>query len=120
MRIRRTDRFYTPRIYLLMGGMVLAFMVLGFSLWRLQVAKVTQFENRQQIQSLRRVRLPGIRGKIYDRNGLCLADNRPIYSIALFLEDMRRAGPWSRTIDRAVDIIGRVAQVTGLTPGHHS
>lgn len=116
MRIRRTDRFYTPRIYLLMGGMVLAFIVLGFSLWRLQVAKVTQFENRQQIQSLRRVRLPGIRGKIYDRNGLCLADNRPIYSIALFLEDMRRAGPWSRTIDGAVDIIGRVSHVTGLTP----
>ncbi len=116
MRIRRTDRFYTPRIYLLTGGMLLAFLVLAVSLWRLQVAHVSQFENRQQIQSLRRVRLPGMRGKIYDRNGLCLADNRPVYSIVLFLEDVRRAGPWSRTIDRAMDVVGQVAQVTGLKP----
>lgn len=116
MRIRRTDRLDKPRIYLLMGGMVMAFLVLGISLWRLQVANVSQFENRQQIQSLRRVRLPGIRGKIYDRNGLCLADNRPVYSIALFLEDVRRAGPWSRTIDRAMETVEKVSQVTGLKP----
>jgi penicillin-binding protein 2 len=116
MRIRRTDRIFTPRIYLLMGGMLFAFLVLGISLWRLQVAKVSQFESKQQIQSLRRVRLPGIRGKIYDRNGLCLADNRPVYSIALFLEEVRRAGPWSRTIDHAMEVIGRVAKVTGLNP----
>ncbi len=116
MRIRRTDRLYIPRIYLLTGGMLIAFLVLGFSLWRLQVAKVSQFENRQQIQSLRRVRLPGIRGKIYDRNGLCLADNRPVYSIALFLEEVRCAGPWSRTIDHAMEVIGQVAKATGLSP----
>ncbi|MFA6174929.1 MAG: penicillin-binding transpeptidase domain-containing protein, partial [Kiritimatiellales bacterium] len=116
MRIRRTDRFFIPRIYLLAGVMMIAFLVLGISLWRLQVAKVTQFESRQQIQSLRRVRLPGIRGKIYDRNGLCLADNRPVYSIAMFLEDVRRPGPWSRTIDRAMDVIGQVSKVTGLQP----
>jgi penicillin-binding protein 2 len=116
MRIRRTDRFYIPRIYVLTGGIVIAFLVLGTSLWRLQVAKVSQFESRQKIQSLRRVRLPGIRGKIYDRNGLCLADNRPVYSIALFLEDVRRAGPWARTIDFAMEIVGQVSQVTGLKP----
>ncbi len=116
IRLRQTDRFFTPRIYLLAGAMVIAFLVLGIFLWRLQVAKVLQFENRQQIQSLRRVRLPGIRGKIYDRNGLCIADNRPLYSIALFLEDVRRAGPWSRTIDRVMETVGRVSQITGLTP----
>jgi penicillin-binding protein 2 len=117
IHVRRTDRFYTPRIYLLMGAMVFAFLVLGVSLWRLQVANVSQFESRQQIQSLRRVRLPGIRGKIHDRNGLCLADNRPVYSIALFLEDVRRAGPWSRTINAVTNVMEQVAAVTGLPPG---
>ncbi len=116
MRLRQADRFFTLRIYLLAGAMIIAFLVLGVFLWRLQVAKVLQFENRQQIQSLRRVRLPGIRGKIYDRNGLCIADNRPLYSIALFLEDVRRAGPWSRTIDCAMETVERVSKVTGLTP----
>lgn len=116
MRIRRTDRFDTLRIYGLIGGIVLAFLILEAALWRLQIARVSQFETRQQIQSLRRVRLPGIRGKIYDRNGLCLADNRPVYSIAMFLEDVRRAGPWSKTIDGAMETIRKVADVTGLAP----
>lgn len=116
MKIRPKDRFYTTRIYVLTGAMAAAFFLLGVSLWRIQVANVSHFEDRQKIQSLRRVRLPGIRGKVYDRNGLCLADNRPVYSIALYIEEVRRAGPWSRTIDAAMDVMNRVAKVTGLTP----
>lgn len=116
MRIRRIDRFDPLRLYIVTGGMILAFLILTGALWRLQVAKVSQFESRIEIQSLRRVRLPGIRGKIYDRNGLCLADNRPTYSVALFLEDIRRAGPWSRTIDRATNVMGQVASAIGLEP----
>jgi penicillin-binding protein 2 len=112
IRIRRTDRSYTPRIYLLTCAMVLAFLFLGGSLWRLQIARASQFETKQQIQSLRRVRLPGIRGKIYDRNGECLADNRPMYSIALFLEEIRRP----RLADAATNIMAQVSQLTGLVP----
>lgn len=118
IQVRRANRFdaLVLRLYVVIFGMVLAFVVLGVSLWRLQVARVSQFENRQQIQSLRRVRIPGIRGKIYDRNGQCLAENRPAYSIALFLEEVRRAGPWSRTVDHAKEIMGQVSAVTGLKP----
>ncbi|MBI9020490.1 MAG: penicillin-binding protein 2 [Verrucomicrobia bacterium] len=116
MKIRRTDRSSSLRIYVVLSLMGVAFLVLAGALWRLQVARVSQFENRQQIQSLRRVRLPGIRGKIYDRNGLCMADNRPVYSIALFPEDVRRPGPWSRTIDRAMDVMAAVSKVTDLEP----
>lgn len=116
MRIRRTNRFDPLRIYVVMALMAAGFLVLAGSLWRLQVARADQFESRVEIQSLRRVRLPGIRGKIYDRNGLRVADNRPVYSIALFLEEIRVAGPWSRTIDRAMEIIGDVSAATGLAP----
>jgi penicillin-binding protein 2 len=115
MRIRRIHRSESLRLYIVMGVMVLAFLVLGASLWRLQVARGSQFESRIEIQSLRRVRLPGIRGKIYDRNGLCLADNRPTYSVALFLEELRRPGPWARTIDQAEEVIRDVSDLTGLT-----
>ena len=116
IHVRKTEQFDPLRYYILAGVMILMLGVLGVSLWRLQVAKVSQFESRIEIQSLRRVRLPGIRGKIYDRNGLCLADNRPMYSISLFLEDIRRAGPWSKTIDRAMDVVNEVSEITGLPP----
>lgn len=116
MRLRRPDRFDPLRLYLLAACMLGAMLFLAGSIWRLQVRRGPQFESRVEIQSLRRVRLPGMRGKIYDRNGLCLADNRPVYSIALFMEDIRRAGPWSRTIDQAMDVIGQVSAATGLAP----
>lgn len=116
MRIRRTKQFPNLRLYVALTLMVVAYMALLGSLWRLQVSQVSQFESRIKIQSLRRVRLPGIRGKIYDRNGLCLADNRPTYSIALFLEGVRRPGPWSKTVDHSVDVMNQVAALTGLDP----
>ena len=116
MRIRRTKQFPDLRIYVALTLMIAAYLLLLGSLWRLQVAQVSRFEDRIQIQSLRRVRLPGIRGKIFDRNGLCLADNRPTYSIALFLENIRCSGPWSNTIDHGMEVMKQVSQVTGLTP----
>lgn len=117
MRVRHIDRTGNPlRLYVLIALMGAAFLVLAATLWRLQVVRVSQFENRQRIQSLRRVRLPGIRGKIYDRNGLCLADNRPTYSIALFPEEIRRSGAFSKTVDRANEVMNEVAKITGLTP----
>src|SRR5207247_2593359 len=40
-------------------------------------------------QSLRTVRLPAIRGKILDRNGLPLVLNEASYNINLYLEELR-------------------------------
>jgi len=116
MKIRRTESSSSLRIYVVLLLMIGGFLLLAGSLWRLQVSKMSQFEDRQKIQSLRRVRLPGIRGKIYDRNDLCLADNRPTYSIALFPEGIRRSGPWSKTIDHAMDVVGEISEMTGLKP----
>ena len=117
VRIRRTkEHFSALRIYVVLALMLSAFLVLTGSLWSLQVSRVSQFKDRQKGQSLRRVRLPGIRGKIYDRNEFCLADNRPTYSIALFPEEIRIAGSFSKTVDCAMDVMNEVAQITGLTP----
>lgn len=116
MRIRRSKEFPALRIYIALSLMILGYGVLLGALWKLQVADVAHFEDRLQIQSLRRVRLPGIRGKIYDRNDLCLADNRPDYSVALYLENVRRPGPWARTIDHSVEVINQVSEKIGLPP----
>lgn len=116
IRIRRTKEFPSLRIYIALAGMGAAYLLLLGTLGRLQLTNSSRFNDRIQTQSLRRVRLPGIRGKIYDRNGLCLADNRPDYSIALYLENVRRPGPWSRTIDSAMGTVNDVSEMTGLKP----
>lgn len=115
MRIRRTREFASLRIYIALGLMGLGYMVLLGALWRLQGPRSAGFETRLEHQSLRRVRLPGIRGKIYDRNDLCLADNRPNYTLALFPEEIRRP-QYKDTIDRAMEVIQQVSDIIGLEP----
>ena len=36
------------------------------------------------------MRIPAVRGKILDRNGLALAENRPTYNISLYLEELSK------------------------------
>lgn len=94
------------RIRLAMIGMTAGIALLVAGLFRVQVLNGVIYARRYERQSLRRVRLPGVRGRIFDRNGVCLADNRPSYCVAVYAEELRRSGPWSRTVeslDREVD-----------------
>jgi penicillin-binding protein 2 len=64
--------------------------VLISGLWYVQVVCANRYRADLQEQSLRIVRVPAIRGKILDRNGLALAENRPSYNVDLYLEEFRR------------------------------
>ena len=66
------------------GGL---FLLLG-ALWRVQVMHGQHYDNKQDAQSLRRIRIPATRGEIIDRNGVVLANNRPSYDIAIYLDQL--------------------------------
>jgi penicillin-binding protein 2 len=65
--------------------------VLLAGLWWIQVVSARDYQDSLQTQSYRTVRVPAVRGKILDRNGIALAENRPTYNLSLYLEDMRDA-----------------------------
>lgn len=69
-------------------------LILLAGLWWVQIVRSRDFQTRLEIQAVRTVRVPALRGKILDRNGTALADNRPAFSIGLYLEDL---GPQFRT-----------------------
>jgi len=86
-------------------------------LWVLQVgAGPAVYQQHQDRQSVRSVRLPGTRGRILDRNGIPLAENRPSYCISLYLEELRRPGPVSKTVDAVMDTIYRLAETLDIPP----
>lgn len=100
----------------LMGVLVLmlcGLVFLGVMLWRIQVLHVRRYESSFERQSIRRARLPGVRGMIFDRSGECLAGNRPSYCVAVYIEELRQAGPRDKTIDEIERIIDRVADILG-------
>ncbi len=68
-----------------------AMLVLAGALWRLQVMAVQRYTRSEEAQSVRLVRVPAVRGRILDRNGIPLADNRPSFDVNLYLEELRPA-----------------------------
>ncbi len=53
--------------------------------------KLTPAEKNLLTQSYRSVRLPAVRGRILDRQGVILAESRPSYNVNLYLEELRPA-----------------------------
>ncbi|MEI6147502.1 MAG: penicillin-binding protein 2 [bacterium] len=94
-------------LFLMMGGLFL----LGGSLFSLQVERRHEFEQSLHRQSMRRVRLPATRGRIFDRNDVCLADNQPCYNLAFYLEEIRAPGRWQHTVD---EVNARLKKLTGI------
>ena len=89
MRVRRTKETSLPVIWTVAALMLLGMGVLIAELWKLQVPRKSGFVAEFVQQSVRRVRLPAVRGKIYDAKGVCLADSVPNYSIAIYTEELR-------------------------------
>ncbi len=73
---------------------LLAVLVLGglgvllAGLWWVQVVSARDYQANLETQSFRTVRIPAVRGRILDRNGIALAENRPTYNVSLYLEEL--------------------------------
>jgi len=113
--IQITDREKTRLIVLaliVLSGLGL----LGLAIWFIQLGQGHFYRASQEQQSVRRVRLPAIRGKIFDRNGVCMADNHPDYGIAIYLEELRRSDKRKQTSQKAWALIRQLALVLDLEP----
>lgn len=101
-------KFELYRLRWVWTGMFAGLLLLLFSLWRMQIGLGAQYEGSVDKQSIRRVRIPGVRGRVLDRNGLPLADNAPSYDVAIYLEELRRPGRRGRTIEAVRNLLDYV------------
>ncbi len=106
----RTDsERFRMRLRLLLGLMLATQGAMLTYLWNLQVVRGHTFQDNIRKQSLRRIRHPGQRGFLYDRNQIILADNRPSHCIALYPEELRVPGPRAKTIDRIETLLDELS-----------
>src|SRR5258708_15685603 len=78
-----------PHLRVLTVGVLLGMAILFTGLWFVQVMSHRHYSENQKAQSFRTVRIPAMRGKILDRNGLPLAENQPSYNVSLYLDELR-------------------------------
>ncbi len=71
---------------LLAGGLLL----LLAGLWWVQVVSAREYQAHLDTQAYRTIRIPAVRGKILDREGRVLAENRPRYNLSLYLFDLQK------------------------------
>jgi len=79
-----------PQLRLLAVALAGGLLVLLAGLWWVQVVSARKYESHLETQSYRTVRIPAVRGKILDRDGRVLAENRPRYNLGLYLDDLRK------------------------------
>src|SRR4051812_11152362 len=111
-QLNKADRHLRVLSWVMAAGLV---VLLG-GLWWVQVVRSRHFVEAQGTQAYRTVRIPAPRGKIFDRNGAVLAENRPTYSISLFLEDPR----WLEAVyqqQRRDEDAARKSAATARKPG---
>jgi penicillin-binding protein 2 len=78
-----------PSLRLMAVGVLAGMAILLAGLFYLQVFSSHRYVESQKNQSLRSVRIPAMRGKVLDRQGVVLAENRPSYRVVLYLEELR-------------------------------
>jgi penicillin-binding protein 2 len=106
-----TDSWRIALIALLFGS---ALLYLAHALYTVQVVQYFAFSSDQARQSIRRVQVPGARGRILDRKGICLAENRASYCIAYYVEELRKRGKWLNTINAVNENVDKLASVLGV------
>ena len=71
-----SDKIFFPwRIWIVSAAMLLGIAILAVSLWETQIVKGPMYTESLTQQSFLKVRLPGARGQIMDRQGVPLVDN---------------------------------------------
>ncbi|MFZ2643447.1 MAG: penicillin-binding protein 2 [Verrucomicrobiia bacterium] len=75
---------------LMLFGLIIVgcLFLLAAQLFQLQVVQSAEFGASQERQSQRLVEIPAVRGLIYDRNAICLADSRPSFDAVIYLEEL--------------------------------
>jgi penicillin-binding protein 2 len=85
-QLKKDDPHLRFLAFVVMGG----FLILLTGLWWVQLVSTKYFQGRLEHQSTRTVGIPAVRGRILDRNGRPLAENRPAYSVDLYLDELSK------------------------------
>lgn len=84
--LRKND----PQLRLLALALAAGLFVLLAGLWWVQVVSAREYKDKLETQAYRTVREPAVRGKILDREGRVLAENRARYNLSLYFDDLRK------------------------------
>ena len=101
---QETQRIFTRRALLLGGAKLGLFSALAGRLYYLQVVESARYRTLSEDNQFNLELLPPIRGRIFDRNGAALADNRDNFRIEIVAEQTSDVARTLTTLRQVVHI----------------
>ena len=79
---------FARRTFIAFSGVVVLLIILFANVFSLQVSSYEKYQTRSNSNRIKLLPVAPNRGLIYDRNGVILADNKPVYSLEIIPEDV--------------------------------
>jgi len=80
---------FARRTFIVFLGVLILLIILFSNIFNLQVNAYEKYQTRSNSNRIKLLPVAPNRGIIYDRNGVILADNRPIFSLEIIPEDVK-------------------------------
>lgn len=103
-----SDR-YRGRYIMLVMFAFFAFLIILGRLWSLQVLDGERYWRASTENIIRDVEIKPARGRIYDRNGVILADNRSSFDVYVIPRIFKKHMKDERTLDKVTDLLNLTA-----------
>ncbi len=125
------DKIYkglTIRIFIIAACSCTLMLTLICRLWNEQLKSGKIHNESISKQSIRRIRIPPIRGRIVSRDGQIFTENEPIYHVNFHIHELRQPGKFGRNktirhlqeqIIKTAKIIGRQLTITDAEINRH-
>ncbi|HBY88549.1 MAG TPA: penicillin-binding protein 2 [Colwellia sp.] len=97
---------FARRTFIAFAVVVLVLLLLFGNVFNLQVESFEKYQTRSNSNRIKLLPVAPNRGLIYDRNGVLLADNKPVYSLEVIAED----------VDDIKASIEQVSQLLDISP----
>lgn len=86
----KEKKTYSVRLTGFSAVIIIIFLVLGFNLWRLQIAQASYYAEMAEGNYIKTVATSAVRGPIVDSNGVVLARSVPKFSLFFDWADMQK------------------------------
>ncbi len=103
------------RIFIIGIFFIIAYCVIIFKLWDEQLNSNKKYEKNINIQSIRKIRQPALRGSIYSSDNQIIAGNTPSYDIVLHLDEpwRQKHGAYGKTVSFVMDTVDTLSVTIG-------
>lgn len=95
---------FARRTFIAFAGVVVLLLILLGNIYNLQVKSFEKYQTRSNSNRIKLLPVAPNRGLIYDRNGILLADNKPVYSLTVIPEDVKNIESSIKQVSKLLSI----------------